>query len=81
MKGGCLDGGGEGSEGRVLDCSHDRAAICLQCGQNKGICLDDLRLYQDLRGKGRRRKELLLYFALASYCIDPLGKKEKIKFS
>lgn len=54
LKGCCLDGGGEGSEGWVLDCSHDRAAICFQCGQNKGICLDDLRLYQDLDGEERK---------------------------
>lgn len=29
LKGGCLDGGGEGGEGWVLDCGHDGAAICL----------------------------------------------------
>lgn len=56
LKGSRLDRGGEGSEGWVLDRSHNRAAICLQRGQNKGICLDDLRLDQDLDEEGRKGK-------------------------
>lgn len=66
--------------GWVLDRSHNRAAICLQRGQNKGICLDDLRLDQDRDllhlwrgnclhrgwGKGLQR-------AIGCLCQHPLG--------
>lgn len=65
MKGGRLDGGGEGSEGWVLDGGHDRAAICFQRSQNKGICLNNLRLNQDL--EGGQKGALFFHLSLAVY--------------
>lgn len=62
LKGGRLDRGGEGSEGWVLDSSHDRAAICFQRGQNKGICLNDLRLNQDLEGRDKKERYFFASF-------------------
>lgn len=81
LKGSRLDGGGEGSEGWILDCGHNRATICLQCGQNKGICLDNLRLDQDLdeerRGKGREDCFSILHLFLIT---DLLSKRRKYNF-
>lgn len=64
LKGSRLEWGGEGSEGWVLDCSHNRAAICFQCGQNKGICLNDLRLNKDLEGGQKVALFFVFFFHL-----------------
>lgn len=80
LKGSCLEGGGEGSEGWILDCSHNRAAICFQCGQNKGICLNDLRLNKDLGGGQKVALFFCIFFSFGS-CYTDASEKSKKTFS
>lgn len=75
LKGSRLEWGGEGSEGWVLDCSHNRAAICFQCGQNKGICLNDLRLNKDLEG-GQKVALFFVFFFFIWFLLHRLIRKE-----